>query len=141
MWCIPPKQNAAFAAQMEQVLEVYRRPYNPLLPVVCMDEQPKQLLSDVAPPLGCAKKRPRQIDHEYARQGTCCVWMFVEPLGRWRDVLASPRRTSVDWAHRVRELVDNPRYAGVEQIILVCDNLNTHKPAALEETRLGIESR
>lgn len=118
---------------MEQVLEVYLRPYDPRRPVVCMDEQPKQLLSDTRPPLGCAKKRPRCVDHEYARHGTCCVWMFVEPLGGWRDVMASPRRTSVDWAHRVRRLVDNPRYAGAERIILVCDNLNTHKIAALYE--------
>lgn len=131
IWCIPPKQNAAFVAQMEQTLEVYLRPYDPLRPVVCMDEQPKQLLSETSPPLGCERKRVRKIDHEYERLGVCCVWMFVEPLGGWRDVRVSSRRTSVDWAEQIRKLVDHPRYAGAERIALVCDNLSTHKAAAL----------
>ncbi len=132
-WCIPPEHNASFVAQMEQVLDVYVRAYDPVHPVVCMDEQPKQLLSEVRTPLGCATKQPRRVDHEYERHGTCCVWMFVEPLGGWRDVRASPRRTSVDWASQVRTLVDHPRYAQAERITLVCDNLNTHKLASLYE--------
>jgi hypothetical protein len=132
-WCIPPEHNAAFVAQMEQVLDVYVRAYDPVFPVVCMDEQPKQLLSETRTPLGCSRKHPRRVDHEYERHGTCCVWMFVEPLGGWRDVRASLRRTSIDWACQVQSLVDHPRYAKAKRITLVCDNLNTHKLASLYE--------
>ena len=76
MWCIPPKQNAAFVCCMEQVLEVYTRPYDPLRPVVCMDEMPKQLLGESAPATVMAPGRPKRVDHEYVRHGTCTVWML-----------------------------------------------------------------
>ena len=131
MWCIPPEQDAAFVAQMEQVLEVYKRPYDPRRPVVCMDEQPKQLISETRRPIPAAPGRPERVDYEYAREGTCVVWMFVEPLGGWRDVRVSGTKTAVDWAEQVRRLVDDPRYAEVERITLVCDNLNTHGLASL----------
>ena len=81
MWCIPPEQDAAFVCQMEQVLEIYKRPYDPKRPVVCMDEQPKQLISEVSRPVPAAPGRPARIDYEYVREGCCTVWMFVEPLG------------------------------------------------------------
>jgi len=133
MWCIPPEQDAAFVADMEHVLEVYRRPYDPLFPVVNMDEQPVQLVSESRSPLplkpGCSCK----IDYEYVREGMCNVWMFVEPLGGWRSVRVSARKTAIDWAHQVRDLVDDPRYATAERITLVCDNLNTHRIASLYE--------
>ena len=125
MWCIPPEQNAAFVAHMEQVLEVYKRPYNPYRPVVCMDEQAKQLISEVTRPLPLAPGHPERIDHEYVREGQCTVWMFVEPLIGWRSVRTTDRRTGVDWAHQVQQLVNDPHYAQVERITLVCDNLNT----------------
>ena len=131
MWCIPPEQDAAFVCQMEQVLEVYQRPYDPRRPVVCMDEQPKQLISESRPGTLAAPGQPARIDYEYVREGVCTVWMFVEPLGGWRDVPVTKTKTAVDWAHQVQALVDQPRYAQVERITLVCDNLNTHHLASL----------
>lgn len=131
MWCIPPEQDAAFVCRMEQVLEVYRRPYDPRRPVVCMDEQPRQLISEARRPIPAAPGRPARVDYEYVREGTCTVWMFVEPLAGWRDVRVTATKTAVDWAHQVRRLVDDPRYAGAERITLVCDNLVTHELASL----------
>jgi DDE superfamily endonuclease len=131
MWCIPPGQDAAFVGQMEQVLEVYKRPYDPARPVVCMDEQPKQLIAEVRRPLAAAPGRPARGDYEYVREGVCVVWMFVEPLAGWRDVQVTDTKTAVAWAHQVRQLVDAPRYASAERITLVCDNLNTHTLASL----------
>ena len=94
MWCIPPAQDAAFVASMEQVLQVYARPQDPCCPVVCMDEQPKQLIRETREPITTSAGGQR-IDHEYIREGVCCVWMFTEPLGGWRDVRVSARRTAV----------------------------------------------
>jgi hypothetical protein len=131
MWCIPPEQDAAFVCNMEQVLEVYKRPYDPLRPVVCMDEQPKQLIAEVSQPVVTAPGQPARIDYEYIRQGVCTVWMFVEPLGGWRSVPVTETKTAVDWAHQVQCLVDDSRYAAAERITLVCDNLNTHHLASL----------
>jgi DDE superfamily endonuclease len=131
MWCIPPAEDAAFVCQMEQVLEVYKRPYDPQHPVVCMDEQPKQLISEVAPPRPVAPGQPVRQDYEYVRQGVCTVWMFVEPLGGWRSVRVTGTKTTVDWAQQVGALVDDPRYGAAERITLICDNLNTHHFAAL----------
>jgi hypothetical protein len=131
MWCIPPEQDAAFVCQMEQVLEVYRQPYDPRRPVVGMDEQPKQLISEARRPLPAGPGCPARVDHEYVREGTCTVWMFVEPLAGWRDVRLTGTKTAVDWAHQVRRLVDDPRYAGAERITLVCDNLITHSLTSL----------
>jgi hypothetical protein len=131
MWCIPPKQDAAFVCQMEQVLEVYKRPYDPKRPVVNMDEQPKQLIAETRTPVRVAPGQPARVDYEYVRQGVCVVWMFVEALAGWRDVAVTATKTAVDWAQRVKALVDHPRYALAERITLVCDNLNTHTLAAL----------
>lgn len=130
MWCIPPQQDAAFVAQMEQVLQVYARPYDPKRPVVCMDEQPKQLIRETRMPITTAHGEQR-IDHEYLREGVCDVWMFAEPLGGWRDVRVSARRTAIDWAHQIKALVDDARYAEATMITLVCDQLNTHQLASL----------
>jgi len=131
MWCIPPEQDAAFVCQMEQVLEVYKRPYDAKRPVVCMDEQPKQLISEVSPPVPAAPGQPARVDYEYVREGVCTVWMFVEPLGGWRDAPVTETKTAVDWARQVQALVNQPRYRAAERITLVCDNLNTHAFAAL----------
>lgn len=131
MWCIPPEQDAAFVYHMEQVLEVYHRPYDPRRPVVCMDEQPKQLISENTQPIPARPGQPARVDYEYVREGVCVVWMFVEPLGGWRHVGVTATKTAVDWAHHVQQLVDDPRYAAAERITLVCDNLNTHTLASL----------
>jgi len=128
MWCIPPEQDAAFVAAMEQVLQVYARPYDPKRPVVCMDEQPKQLIRPSRRSI-TVSDGSRRVDHEYVREGVCHVWMFNEPLARengWRDVRVTDRRTAVDWAQQVKALVDDPRYAEADCITLVCDQLNTH---------------
>jgi hypothetical protein len=134
MWCIPPKEDAAFVCQMEQVLEVYRRPYDARFPVVNMDEQPKQLISEAHHEIPAAPGQPARVDHEYVREGVCTVWMFVEPLGGWRSVRVTGTKTARDWAWQVKQLVDDPRYAGAERITLVCDNLNTHELSSLYAT-------
>ena len=117
---------------MEDVLEVYTRPYDPLRPQVCMDETSKQLLRDARDALPMAAGRRRREDYEYERGGVANVFMFMEPLAgrRWVDV--TERRTKVDWAHQIKELVDE-RYPEAERIVLVMDNLNTHTPASLYE--------
>jgi hypothetical protein len=118
---------------MERVLEVYRRPYNPLRPVVCLDEQPFQLISETRQSIPMDRGQPKRIDYEYTREGTCTVWMMVEPLACWRDVQVTAQRTMVEWAKQVRRLVDHPRYAQAEVITLVSDNLNTHDFGSLYE--------
>jgi len=131
MWCISPEQDAAFVAHMEQVLEVYKRPYDPKRPVVCMDEQPKQLISESRRQVPAAPGQPARIDYEYVREGVCNVWMFVEPLDGWRDVPVTATKTALDWARQVRRVVDDPRFSKAARITLVCDNLNTHQLASL----------
>jgi hypothetical protein len=140
MWCIPPKANAAFVAQMEDVLAVYRRPYDPRRPQVCMDELNKQLLGDVTPPLPMAAGRAARTDYEYVRGGTANLFLCCEPLRGWRQVTVTARRTKVDWAHCVKELVDL-HYPAAECIVLVMDNLNTHACASLYEAFPPAEAR
>ena len=111
-------------------MAIYRRPYDPKRPVVCMDEQPKQLITETRPPLSLAPGRPPRSDYEYTRAGVCTVWMFVEPVAGWRTVPVTARKTAVDWAKQVQPVVDDPRYAEAERITLVCDNLNTHDLAS-----------
>lgn len=117
---------------MEQVLEVYCRPYDVRRPVVCMDEQPKQLIDEVRQPVAAPDGTVRE-DFEYVRRGVCVAWMFVEPLAGWRQAEVTDRRTAVDWATQVKAVVDAPRYAKAERITLVCDNLNVHRLASLYE--------
>lgn len=131
MWCIPPQQDAAFVCQMEQTLEVYKRPSDARHPVVCMDEQPVQLVSEVSSPLAATPGQPQRIDYEYVREGVCTVWMFVEPLGGWRSVRVTATKTAIAWAQQIQSLVDDPRFASAERITLVCDNLNTHTLSSL----------
>lgn len=124
-WVIPPEANAEFVANMEEVLEVYERPYDPDYPVVCMDEQPVQLLKETRVPIEATKKHARRVDYEYERNGTASIFMFAEPLAGYRQATARPQRTKVDWALEVGNLLDT-RYADCEWITLVLDNLNTH---------------
>ena len=128
-WVIPPDADAEFAACMEDVLEIYAQPYNAAFPVVCMDEQPVQLTKETREPIAATSEHPQRVDYEYERAGTACIFMFAEPLSGWRKVSAQPRRTKVDWALEMEELLGS-RYADVEKVILVCDNLNTHTRGA-----------
>ena len=131
MWCIPPKQNAEFVAHMEDILSVYSRPYNKNYPVVCMDEKPYQLLADEYPSIEMSETNHiRRVDCEYLRKGTCSIFMFTEPLGAWREAHALPQRRAKDWANQIKWLIDEI-YPDVEKIVLVMDNLNTHKISSL----------
>lgn len=117
---------------MEDVLDLYAEPHDPARPVVCLDECPVQLLDDVRVPLPPAPKRPRRRDYEYRRCGTACLAVAFDPHCGWRQVTVSERRTKVDFAGWLKDLVD-VHYPQVEVIRLVVDNLNTHTPAALYE--------
>jgi hypothetical protein len=117
---------------MEDVLEVYARPYNPNRPVVCMDEKPYQLLGEIRDPIPTAPGRTERVDSEYVREGTCSIFIFTEPLVGWRCAEAFPRRTKKDWANRVKWVLDT-QYSDVEKVVLVMDNLNTHVISSLYE--------
>lgn len=125
---------------MEDVLEVYHLPYDPQWPQVCMDEQPIQLIKETRTPIPAGPGKPEQYDYEYERSGTANIFLFVEPLGGWRHVNVTAHRTSVDWAHQIRELVD-VHYPETEGIRLVMDNLNTHTVASLYEAFPAQEAR
>ena len=127
---IPPEQNAEFVAAMEDVLEVYQRPRDPLRPVVCLDEQSKQLIKETRTPIPAAPGRVERTDYEYERNGTANLFMLFAPLEGWRHVKITDHRTKTDFAEVLRELVD-VHFRSVDKIVLVMDNLNTHKPASL----------
>ena len=131
-WVIPPEADAEFVAHMEQVLDIYARPYDPAHPVVCMDEQPVQLVKETRPPMAATLARPRRVDYEYERAGTASVFLFSEPLACWRRATARPRRTKADWAVEVADLLEG-RYADCPKVTFVLDNLNTHTPGAFYE--------
>ena len=131
-WVIPPQADAEFVAHMEQVLDTYAQPYDPAYPVVCMDEQPVQLVKETRPPIAATQARPRRVDYEYERAGTASVFLFSEPLAGWRQATARARRTKADWAVEVAGLLEG-RYAACTTITLVCDNLNTHTKGAFYE--------
>jgi hypothetical protein len=115
---------------MEDVLAVYTRPYDPRRPQVCLDETSRQLLAEVTPPRPVAPGQPAREDYEYQRHGVCNVFLVCEPLRGWRHVTVSARRTRIDGAHCVKDLLD-VCYPNAEQVVLVQDNLNTHTPASL----------
>jgi hypothetical protein len=139
-WVIPPKADAEFVAGMEEVLDTYAAPYDSAYPVLCMDEQPVQLLKETRTPIAATKDHPRRIDYEYERAGTASVFLFCEPLAGWRSVSIRERRTKVDWALEVAELLGT-RYATAAKVILVCDNLNTHTKGAFYEAFAPAEAR
>jgi len=122
---IPPKQNSHFVAHMEDVLDVYTRAYDCNAPVVCMDEQPTQLLKETRKPIQATPGRPARVDYEYERAGTAVSFLFTEALAGWRKVNVRERRTRLDWAQEIRELLEVD-YPEAEKVVLVCDNLNTH---------------
>lgn len=129
---IPPEQNANFVAQMEEVLDLYQQPYDPAYPVVNMDEKPVQLIEETRSPIPAKPGKPKRYDYEYERKGTASIFLFTEPLTGWRKVDAQPQRTATHWAHQVKALLEE-QYPEAQQVILVCDNLNTHKTASLYE--------
>lgn len=133
MWCIPPKQSGEFVYHMEDVLEVYKRPYDPEHPVVCLDETFTQLIGEVREPMPPAPGQVERYDSVYVRNGVASLFMTFEPLAGWRHVELSDSRTARDWARVVRHLVDSPRYKEVQKIVLVMDQLNTHTPGSLYE--------
>ena len=140
MWCIPPKHNAEFVYHMENVLEVYQRPYDPRFPLICMDELSKQLTIETQTPLPAAPGRRECFDYEYERNGTANVFAFTEPLTGWRHLVVTDQRTKTDWAEAIRQLVDVHR-PKAKRITLVMDNLNTHTLGALYETFPPTEAR
>jgi hypothetical protein len=117
---------------MEEVLDVYHRPFDPKRPLVCLDEASKQLIGEVAEPVPAAPGQPARIDSEYTRNGTANLFMISEPLTGWRHVEVTDRRTAVDFAEVVRALVEEV-YPEAEKVVLVMDDLNTHKLASLYE--------
>jgi hypothetical protein len=129
-WCIPPKENAEFVWHMADVLDVYTRPYDPRYPQVCFDEMPKQLVADSRLPLLPRPGTPAREDYEYERHGTTNLFLLFEPLAGRRHVTVTDRRTRIDWAHCIRDLVD-VHYPDAVRIVLVMDNLNIHSPASL----------
>jgi DDE superfamily endonuclease len=150
-WCIPPKKNARFAAQMEEVLDVYQRPvyqrpYDPKRPQVCLDEACKQLLGHKTQPLvvqparGDKPGHGQRVDYEYERHGVANLFMLFEPLAGRRHVAVRERRTGVDWAHMVKALVDQ-QYAEAEVMVLVMDNLNPHGVWSLYEAFAPTEAK
>jgi hypothetical protein len=130
---IPPKKSARFVWRMEEVLDLYERPYDPLFPVVCFDERPCQLLAEVREPLPVGPGVPERRDHEYERRGTAHVSMAFEPLTGWRRVEVTERRRGREFAEAVGRLAEEV-YPGAERIRLVSDNLSTRSAAAFYET-------
>jgi hypothetical protein len=131
-WVIPPEANAEFVACMEEVLATYAKAYDPARPIMCMDEQPVQLLKETRVPIEATKEHGKRIDYEYERNGTASIFMFAEPLVGYRRATARARRTKVEWALEVAQLLET-RYANCDVVTLVMDNLNTHTKGAFYE--------
>jgi uncharacterized small protein (DUF1192 family) len=125
---------------MEDILEVYQRPYDPQRPLVCLDETSKQLIAETRVPIAARPGQPGRHDYEYRRNGTANLFMMFAPLEGWRHVKVTDRRTAVDYAQVLKELSDT-HFPGSAKIVLVQDNLNTHKPASLYEAFPPAEAR
>jgi hypothetical protein len=125
MWVIPPAQSGEFVAHMEDILDVYQTPYDPQVPVICMDEQPVQLIKETRQPLPATPGQPEKVDYEYERNGTANIFLFTEPLRGTRHVQVTEHRTAGDWATEIRDLLE-VRYPDAARVRLVCDNLNIH---------------
>lgn len=125
---------------MEDVLDIYERPYDALHPVVCMDEKPYQLLGEAREPLPMRPGSNRKVDSEYVRNGTCSIFAFTQPLKGVRHVHVREHRTATDWAEEIKTMVE-VWYPDAERITLVMDNLNTHAPASLYKRFPAPEAR
>lgn len=139
-WCIPQEENADFVCAMEDVFEVYHRPYDPKRPQVCFDEGSKQQTKETRLPLPPQPGAVAKYDYEYERNGTSNLCVFFAPLHSWRHIKVTDRRTMIDFAHCMRDLVDI-HFPEAEKIGLVMDNLNTHKLASLYEAFPPTEAR
>ena len=137
---IPPKENAAFVAAMEDVIEVYHRPRDAAKPLVCLDETSKQLVAETRTPLPVQPGQPARHDYEYERNGTANLFMLFAPLEGLRHVEVTEHRTAVDYACILKDLSD-VHFPNAEKIVLVQDNLNTHVPASLYEAFEPAEAR
>jgi len=115
---------------MEDVLEVYARPYDPQFPVLCMDESSIQLIGEVQEPIPAVPGQPVLVDDEYVRKGVANIFVEIEPLGGKREVKITERRTQLDWAYFIQEMLEE-RYADATKVVLIMDNLNTHSIASL----------
>jgi hypothetical protein len=131
-WCIPPQASAEFVCAMEDVLDVYHRPYDQKRPLVALDEASKQLVGEVVQPLPAEPGQPERFDYEYVRNGTANLFMVSEPLLGWRHVEVTERRTAKDYAEVLRWLAEEV-HPDADVIVLVQDNLNTHTLASLYE--------
>jgi hypothetical protein len=131
-WVIPPDADAEFVAAMEEVLDTYEKPYDPDHPVLCMDEQPVQLVKETRRPIPATRQHAKRVDYEYERAGTASIFMFTEPLAGWREATARASKTKADWAVEVARLLEG-RYRKCSTVTLVCDNLNTHTIGAFYE--------
>lgn len=129
---IPSGCLAEFVAQMEELLDLYLRPFDSQRPLICMDERPMQLLKETRVPLPPAPGRLARFDYEYERNGTATHFLFTEPLAGWRKATVRERKTAKDWAEEMRILLEED-YPAAERVVLVCDNLNTHKIASFYE--------
>src|ERR1700745_621777 len=131
-WVIPPQASSAFVAAMEDVLAVYKRPRDLDVPLVCLDETSKQLLADTPAPISMKPGPPERRHYEYERNGTANLFMMFAPIEGWRHIEVTSRRTAIDYARALEDLSDR-HFPNTKKIILVQDNLNTHKPASLYE--------
>jgi hypothetical protein len=139
MWCIPPQQNAAFVADMEQVLDVYQQSYDPDHPVVCTDESNKQIIGDVKAPLPIQLGQIMKEDCNYERKGTCNLFIAFEPAVGQRDITVTVHRGKCDWAHYIKKIAQRPcgvdeLYPDAQCVTLMCDQLNTHSLSSLYAT-------
>jgi hypothetical protein len=125
---------------MEEVLETCAKPYDRTHPVLCMDEQPVQLVEETRKPIAATARHPRRVDYEYERAGTADIFMFTEPLSGWRMATARQSKTKTDWALEMARLLDR-RYKRCEKVILVCENLNTHTQGAFYEAFKPAQAR
>ena len=137
---IAPEANAAFVANMEDVLEVYQRPHDPKRPLVCLDETSKQLTVETRKPIAVKPGQPARHDYEYERHGVANLFMMFAPLEGWRHVKVTGRRAAVDYAHALKDVSDT-HFPDADKIVLVQDNLSTHTTAALYEVFPAAEAR
>ena len=135
-----PTVGAEFVCRMEDVLDLYAEPLDPARPVVCFDETSKQLVAETRAPLPMEPGKPERVDYEYERNGTANLFLVTQPLGAWRHVDVTDRRTKHDFARQMRDLVDR-HFPDATTIRVVLDNLNTHTPAALYEAFPPAEAR
>jgi len=137
---IPPEANAEFVYHMEDALDLYHEPYDPRYPTICLDETSKQLVAETRVPIPASPGHVARYDYEYERKGVRNLFMFFEPLRGWRHIEVTERRTKIDWAHCMKQLLDE-FYPDAIRIRVVQDQLNTHNPAALYEAFEPQEAR